>query len=144
MFNTIQSFHSHFRWIIFLMAAIALIIPFINKNSQEINKKQKLPALLFMITMDIQVLLGLLLYFVYSPYGLQAFDMGMSAVMKTTDIRKIAVEHFTMMLLAFVLVHIGYSKIKKADSAAKISKHSLVFFGIALICILASIPWSRL
>lgn len=144
MYNTIQSFHSHFIWVIFLMAAIAIIIPFINKNSQEINKKQKLPALLFMITMDIQVLLGLLLYFVYSSYGLQAFDQGMSAVMKSPDIRKIAVEHFTMMLIAFVLVHVGYSKIKKADSAAKISKHSLVFFGIALIFILVSIPWSRL
>lgn len=144
MYNTIQSFHSHFRWIIFIMAAIAIIIPFVNKNSQEINKKQKLPALLFMITMDIQVLLGLLMYFFYSPYGIKAFDMGMSVVMKTADIRKIAVEHFTMMILAFVLVHIGYSKIKKAESAAKISKHSLVFFGLALIFILASIPWSRL
>jgi len=143
MYTFLQTFHSHFRWIIMLFAVVAIVLPMINKPT-EISKKQLLPGLIFMIVMDIQFLMGILLYFGYSPFGLAAFEGGMAAVMKNGEIRKIAVEHFTLMILAWALVHIGYIKIKKAASSAEIQKKSLIFFGIAFVLILAGIPWARL
>ena len=103
-----------------------------------------MPALVFMIICDIQLLMGLALYLKYSGYGLSAFGSGMGNVMKNADLRKIAVEHFVMMTLAIVLVHIGYAKIKKAATSASVRKISLIFFGIAMVLILAGIPWNRI
>jgi hypothetical protein len=141
MYQFIQSTHSHTRWLVLLTAVIAIIMPFINNT---VSKKSKLPGLAFMIMCDIQLLMGLTLYFSFSPLGLQAFDQGMAFVMKTKEVRKIAVEHFVLMLAAIALVHIGYIKVKKATEAAAVKKASLIFFGIALVLILAGIPWDKL
>lgn len=141
MHQFLLSTHSHTRWLVLLAAVIAIITPFINKS---VSSKSKLPGLAFMILCDIQLLIGLTLYFFYSPYGSMAFKSGMSFVMKNGDVRKIAVEHLALMLIAIALVHIGYSKIKKAVDAKTVSKTSLIFFGIALVLILAGIPWNRL
>jgi heme A synthase len=140
MYSILLSLHSHTRWLVLVAALAAIIIPILNAKSGKI---QKLPALLFLIFCDIQLLAGLMLYFGESPFGIAAFENGMGHVMKTGQLRKIAVEHFTLMLIALTLVHIGYSKFKKAENSEKAKKVSLVFFGIALILILAGIPWVR-
>ncbi len=141
MYQFIQSTHSHTRWLVLLTAAIAIIMPFINNS---VSKKSKLPGLAFMIICDIQLLMGLTLYFSLSPLGLQAFDQGMAFVMKTAEVRKIAVEHLILMLGAIALTHIGYAKIKKATEASAVKKISLIFFGLSLVLILAGIPWAKL
>jgi hypothetical protein len=140
MHNFILSTHSHTRWLVILAALIAIVVPYLNKT---LSSKSKLPGLAFMIICDLQLLLGLTLYFIYSPMGVSAFETGMANVMKTAALRKIAVEHFILMLVAITLVHIGYSKIKKATDASQVSKTSLIFFGIALVLMLAGIPWVR-
>jgi heme A synthase len=142
MYDTLLSTHSHTRWLVMVTAILAIALPFLNASG-EVNKKSKLPALAFMIMCDIQLLVGLILYFGYSPFGIDAFQNGMSFVMKNSMVRKIAVEHLILMLLAIVLVHIGYVKAKKASDNAQLKKISTRFFGIALIVILAAIPWGR-
>ncbi len=141
MYTFLQSTHSHTRWLVLVAAVFAIVLPILNSNN---GKKGKLPALIFMIFCDIQLLFGLMLYFGESPFGVKAFSEGMGHVMKTGELRKIAVEHLFLMLTAIALVHIGYSKIKAATDSARIKKISLIFFGIAFILILAGIPWSRL
>jgi hypothetical protein len=141
MYSLLVSTHSHTRWLVLVAGLLAILIPFLNNS---LSKSSKLPGLVFMIFCDIQLLVGLLLYFGDSPFGIKAFSEGMGHVMKTGFLRKIAVEHFILMLAALTLVHIGYSKVKNADTAAKVKKTSLIFFGIALLLILAGIPWARL
>jgi hypothetical protein len=122
---------------------LALSLPFIT-SYENATKKDKMPALFFMIICDIQLVIGLLLYFKYSGYGVQAFNSGVDNVMKNADVRKIAVEHIVLMVIAFTFVHIGYAKIKKAMLMSRIKRISLIFFGIALVLILAAVPWSRI
>jgi hypothetical protein len=141
MYSLLVSTHSHTRWLVLVAGLMAIIIPLLNKS---VSKSSKLPGLVFMIFCDIQLLVGLILYFGESPFGINAFSEGMGHVMKTGEIRKIAVEHFVLMLAAITLVHIGYFKVKNADTAAKVKKTSLIFFGISLLLILAGIPWGRL
>jgi hypothetical protein len=50
-------------------------------------------------------------------------------------------EHMSMMLLAWILVHVGRATVKKAGTDAAKHKRVLIFFGLAIILILASIPW---
>jgi multisubunit Na+/H+ antiporter MnhB subunit len=65
----------------------------------------------------------------------------MGALMKDSVARFYGVEHILMMIIAVVLLTIGYSKSKRQELASK--KHStvLIFYGIALLLILVSIPW---
>ncbi len=139
----LQSTHSYIRWVVLLAGIFAMVLPIVNQKV-TLTKKDKLPALFLMISCDIQLLIGLLLYFKYSGYGISAFNNGVGAVMKNAELRKIAVEHLVLMLIALVLVHIGYSKIKKTLEADKLMRTSLIYFGIALVLILAGIPWNRM
>ncbi|GAA4310685.1 hypothetical protein [Compostibacter hankyongensis] len=97
--------------------------------------------LFFMISCDLQMLIGLGLYF-FGPMGLKAIQSaGMSAVMQQSSTRFFTIEHETMMILALIIVHIGRSVVKKAPSDIKKHKKSLAYFGIAFILILLAIPW---
>jgi Ca2+/Na+ antiporter len=93
--------------------------------------------------MDIQLLTGLTLYFFLSPITKIVFsDFG--AAMKDSELRFYAVEHFFMMLIAVVLVHIGRAKSKKNKIDRKKFKTAFIFYFIALVIMLAAIPWNRL
>ncbi len=50
-------------------------------------------------------------------------------------------EHIAMMVLAVILITVGRVMSKKAKSEYKKQMHILVFFLIALLMILAAIPW---
>ena len=104
------------------------------KSTQKAN-------LLFMILCDTQLLIGLYLYFV-GPWGLKNIqNMGMANVMHDKVARFFAVEHFAGMLLALVLVHMAYATAKKNSSDLAKQKKMFWFNFIALIVMLASIPW---
>jgi membrane protein DedA with SNARE-associated domain len=61
--------------------------------------------------------------------------------MKDPAARFFTMEHLSMMLIAWILVHVGRAAVKRANTDAAKHKKSLIFFGIALVLILASIPW---
>ena len=67
----------------------------------------------FSIALDVQFLIGLLLYVWLSPFIRDAWaDMG--ATMRNAPLRFFAVEHVTGMLIGIALAHVGKSKIGKA------------------------------
>ncbi len=143
MYTGLLHLHNSLRWLILLLALITLLKYFMGWFSQKSwRKSDNILSIIFTSVMDLQPLTGLVLYFFVSPITQAAFqDFG--AAMKNADLRFYAVEHFLMMLIAVVLVHIGRSKSKKAGSDRKKFGLSLVFFGIAYLIILAAIPWSR-
>jgi hypothetical protein len=82
------------------------------------------------------------LYAFVSPVTKTAFnDFG--AAMKNADLRFYAVEHILMMVIALVLVHIGRAKSKKDVAPWKKHRSAAIFYGIALLLVLAGIPWER-
>jgi hypothetical protein len=48
-----------------------------------------------------------------------------------------------MMIVALVLAHIGRSRAKKADTDVSKHKNAAIFYTIAILLILAAIPWNR-
>ncbi|WP_321287457.1 hypothetical protein [uncultured Sunxiuqinia sp.] len=143
MYTGLLHLHNSLRWLILLVALVTLVKYFMGWFSQKgWMKSDNILGILFTVIMDIQLVVGLVLYFGYSPITKAAFqDFG--AAMKNADLRFYAVEHFIMMIIALALVHIGRSKTKKAISARRKFGISLVFLGIAYIIISAAIPWSR-
>ena len=143
MYTGLLHTHNMFRWLVLITLFLAVIFAFAGWFKKlDWNKKDNLSGLLLTIFMDIQFLVGIILYAFVSPVTKAAFsDFG--AAMKNADLRFYAVEHILMMVIALVLVHIGRAKSKKATAPWKKHRNAAVFYGIALILILAAIPWDR-
>lgn len=134
--------HNFLRWLVLIFGLLALITGSRGiGGGRDFTNGDKRTGLYFLITMDIQLLVGLALYFI-GPWGFKVIQgAGMGAVMKNAANRFWAVEHPVMMLLAVILVHIGYAGTK--GNRPHRSKFRRLFWCtlIALILILAAVPW---
>jgi len=144
MYTGFLHLHNTLRWLILLSLVITLVKYASGwLGNQPWKKTDNILGIVFTSLMDLQLLTGLVLYFFLSPVTKLAMsDFG--AAMKDSGIRFYAVEHFSMMLIAVVLVHIGRAKSKKAKTDSAKFKTATIFFLIALVVILAAIPWNRL
>jgi len=132
--------HSILRWAVLLFGAWAVFAALgavISKRAYKSSDNKV--GLFFMISCDIQLLLGLILYF--TGMWFEKVKSGMGAVMKDPLERFFAIEHALMMIIAWLLVHVGRSMVKRGDTDAQKHKSTLIYFGIALVLILAMIPW---
>ena len=131
--------HNLLRWAVVILGLWTLInalTGYFGKRSYSANDNRS--NLFFMISCDIQLLIGLVLY-VNNGWFNRLKDMGNN--MKDPYLRFFTMEHLTLMLVAWVLVHIGRATVKKADTDAAKHKKMLIFFGLAIILIIAAIPW---
>jgi heme A synthase len=126
--------HSGLRWVVLALLIGAIINAFTGK-SRTFEKKDKMLSLFAMVFLHIQLLLGLALYFT-SPRV--KFSDGW---MKDASFRFYGMEHILMMVIAITLVTIGYSKSKKQSVPAKKFKTIALWYSIALLVIIAAIPW---
>jgi hypothetical protein len=92
-----------------------------------------------LIVAHIQLLIGLGWYFM-SPW-FKALKENSGEVMADQATRLLAVEHPIMMILAIILITIGWSKHKKKTTDSAKFKTFAIFYGIALLLILYRIPW---
>jgi hypothetical protein len=140
--DAINQIHSILRWLILLVLLYTIIKAFMGMQQKSLfsNADDK-GGLILTILVDIQLLIGLVQYF-QGAWGLKNIqNIGMGAVMKDGYARFFAMEHILMMLVAVILIHVGRSKSKKAiDDLAK-HKKAFWYYLIALILILAAIPW---
>jgi hypothetical protein len=105
--------HSLVRWVILLVGLWTLINALTGvMNKRSFSAADNRSNLLFMIFCDVQLLVGLILYF--GNHWFQQLKDNASFVMQEPSMRFYSVEHETMMLLAWILVHIGRSSVKKA------------------------------
>ena len=143
MYTGLLHTHDLFRWLVLLAALFAIILAFAGWfGKRDWKKIDNISGLLLTIFVDIQLVVGLILYAFVSPITRTAFaDFG--AAMKNDMLRFYAIEHFVMMLIALVLIHIGRSKSKKAVTVNKKHRSAAIFYTIGLIIILAGIPWDR-
>lgn len=134
--------HSILRWLVLLVALWAIIKMASGRSGKKsFTSADKRPALFFLIIMDLQLLVGLYLYFV-GPWGFKNIqNQGFGNIMKDSMSRFFAVEHLLGMLIALILVHVGYAATKKNVPDQKKFNKAFWCFLIAFILILASIPW---
>lgn len=132
--------HSFLRWAIILLFLIAIFKSF-GAGNKPFTKAHKTAGLLLMICFDINVLIGLAQWFL-GNFGLKSIQsIGMGSVMKDSVLRFFGIEHILGMLIALVLVHIGKSYAKKNVADNVKHRKTVLYFIIALIITLGSIPW---
>lgn len=137
MYTGIKHLHSTFAYLVLgllIITVVAALIKFL--TNKEFGGLKKL-ALFSMIFSHLQLLAGIVIYFL-SPLGIQNSNPDK---MSNGIERLYFLEHPLVMILALVLITIGNSKSKKALGDQQKNKTILIFFGLGLILILTRIPW---
>lgn len=137
-----KTVHSYWAYLVVLILVIAVInaIMGLSKKRSFTDKDLRI-GLFTLIVSHIQLLIGLGWYFM-SPYY-KALKTSGADVMGNASSRLLAIEHPITMILAIVLITVGWSKHKKKTEDAAKFKTFTIFYGIALILILARIPWNN-
>lgn len=136
MYEILKHAHSGLRWIILILLLVAIVTAWQQwqrKNTYE-PKAQRI-ALYTLIVAHLQLLLGLVLYFI-SPYV-----QFTSETMGDTVLRFYTVEHVTLMALGVALITVGYSRAKRQAPAARGFRTLAIFYLLGLLLILLGVPW---
>jgi cation transport ATPase len=140
MYQGLIHLHSLLRWIIIILLVWNIVRHF-TAGKNPFNSTDKKLALYLMISAHITLLLGLYQWFTGS-FGLEIIrSVGMGAAMKDSTLRFWAVEHITGMLIAIVLITLGKAVARKNLSDEKKHTRMAVMFLLALLIILAVVPW---
>jgi hypothetical protein len=141
MYGVVLILHSLIRWVVLLTGVVAVIRAITGwRTGRPWTLADDRSGSQFGMALDVQMLLGLLLYFAFSPITHAALqDFG--GAMSNSALRFWAVEHPFGMLSALVLAHIGRARIRRVGNDARRHKVAAVFFTLALIAVLASVPW---
>lgn len=136
MYEFIQKFHSGWAYIALALLILTVVNAFIGLSSKrEFSSNDRKLGLFGLIFTHLQLLVGLVLYFV-SPLGKAALGE-----MKNADLRLTSLEHPLINIIAIVLITIGWSRHKKLTTSSEKFKSFAVFYGLGLVLILARIPW---
>lgn len=144
MYATVLLFHSLLRWAVLLTGLLAVARGISGWRSRRPwTLPDERAGFWFITSLDLQFLLGLLLYVALSPITRGAFqDFG--GAMRDSVLRFWAVEHAFGMIVGIALAHIGRSRVHKTGNDGRRHKLAVIFFTLALLVILASIPWPTL
>src|ERR1700733_4586987 len=138
-YSIFKDLHSGFRYVVFLLVVVAIIQSLLGwlgkKPYTEVNRKINLFAL---ISAHTQLLIGIVLYF------LSPFVQFNSDTMKNDTTRYFTVEHWVMMLIAIVLITIGYSKSKKIILPESKHRTITIFYFLALFVVIVAISAGHL
>jgi hypothetical protein len=142
MYPLILAIHNILRWIALLLGVLAAARAFFGLfGKREWTSADRKTGSFFSIAMDVQILLGLALYFALSPITTAAFqDFG--AAMADNGLRFFVLEHVLTMLAAAVFAHLGSILARKAEGTAK-HKRAALWFSLAVLALLLGMPWMR-
>ncbi|MEO7192606.1 MAG: hypothetical protein ABI051_16260 [Vicinamibacterales bacterium] len=141
MYGAVLLLHSYVRWLVLLAGILAVARAFGGVTGRRAwTPADDRAGRMFNIILMAQFLLGMLLYIGLSPIT-QAAMRDLGAAMRNPVVRFFVVEHLFGMLVAMALANIGKARIRRARHDERRHRTALTFYGIALLAILASIPW---
>ncbi|MEP7197518.1 MAG: hypothetical protein ABI851_13435 [Saprospiraceae bacterium] len=132
--------HSWLRWIVLLLFILVIVKNYTGWKSNRIySPEDKKWNSIFIGCLHLQVVIGLILYFISPMMKGILSDFGGS--MKVSELRFWSVEHICGMLIAVVVAQIGSIKAKKKLTDVEKFKTAFIYYLIALIIILLVIPF---
>jgi hypothetical protein len=141
MYTALLFLHSWIRWLVMLAGVAALG----GAVAGVMTRRTWLPVdnvrlAIFTHSLDVQLLIGLILYAFLSPVTRSGFE-NMSLTMRDPILRFFVVEHIVGMLVATALAHVGRARARKAVDPVARHRAVLIFVGLAMVALLLSIPW---
>jgi NADH:ubiquinone oxidoreductase subunit 2 (subunit N) len=139
MYTGLQHAHSGLAYLVLTALIVVIFLMLIGSLSgREFTEKDRKIALIAFILSHVQLLIGLILYFV-SPVGLSLLQGG--GAMSDPAARLTALEHPLINIVAIVLITIGYSRAKKAQTSRAKFRSIYMLYAVGLVLILSRIPW---
>jgi hypothetical protein len=139
MITGLNHLHGTLRWVVLILLLVAAVRAIVGlRSGAAFTDGHRKLGLFTMIALHLQLVLGLALY-IHGPNGLALFDQ--PDVMSNARLRFFAVEHITGMIVAIVFGTLGYSLSKRASGDAARFRAQALWFSLALLLILALIPW---
>ena len=140
--NVLQNIHSYWAYIVLGVLLLAILNAFIGRFSKKPFTIKDLRISLFaLIVTHIQLLIGLILYFVSPRFS--AWQEGMGTVMGDSTLRLYLVEHPITNILAVILITMGWSMLKRQTESGKRFMRIGLFYLLGLVLLLSRIPWSE-
>ncbi len=142
MYEAIQIVHSYWAYLVLLIVTLATI----NALAGFFSKREYAPkdfrvSLFALIVSHIQLLIGIIIFFLSPLVVWFSGTHSMGEIMKDSTLRLYNVEHPLTMILMIVFITIGYSKHKKKLTSTPKFKMLAIFYTIAWILMLSRIPW---
>ena len=140
MYSILRTLHSYSAFFVLFILVIAVLNAFIGKSKGRAFSARDLRISLFgLIFSHIQLLIGLILYFI-SPWFEQWAELGMG-VMKDPQLRLYLVEHLVTNIIAITLITMGWSMHKRQTDSSKKFLRIGLFYTLGLLLLLSRIPW---
>jgi hypothetical protein len=135
MYTTVLIIHSWVRWVA-LVSAIGAVFAALRKQDASAERW----GLIAMATLDLQMLLGLILYLALSP-NTAAIMNNFAGAMKDPTARFWAVEHVSTMFAAVIVAHVGRVLARKAATPEARRTRTLICFSLAALLMIVGMPW---
>ena len=143
LYPHLLALHNTIRWIVLAAGLIAVAVAGSGWNGKKaVRPTFRKWTIIFVVAMDLQFLLGLILFVAVSPITQIAFQ-NMAAAMKEHELRFFTVEHTTYMLLAVISAHVGAVLSRKGRTDRAKYRGATIAYAVSLLLILAGIPWWR-
>lgn len=140
MYTGLQHAHSGLAYLALLGLVIVIFWAFIGSLSgREFQERDHKIAMITFIICHIQLLLGLILYFV-SPLGLALLTGG--GAMSDATARLTALEHPLINIVAIAIISVGYIRAKKLEDSKAKFRSIYMMYAVGFILIISRIPWS--
>lgn len=140
MYQGLLHTHNLLRWVILLFLLLS-ILRHLTAGNQPYGGKDKGFGLPLLISAHLTLLIGLYQW-AAGNMGLNFItENGMGAVMKDAVMRFWAVEHPLMMIIAIILITIGYGQRKSRHTVRVQRRRALIYYFLALVAILLAVPW---
>jgi hypothetical protein len=144
LYTLFLTLHNILRWVTLVLAILATVMAFTGWfGKREWGERDRKIGSFTAMAMDIQFLLGLILYVVLSPFGIKGLSQGMEFVNANRDYRFFGLEHVAIMVLAVVFAHLGTILPRKASTSLAKFKRAAIPFAVMFILLVVAIPWWR-
>lgn len=138
MLTGIQHLHGTLRWVVLILLVLSIVKAFTGMSSgRSFGAGDRKRGLFTMIGLHVQLVLGFVLYFGKGWSNM----LGNADAMASTVMRFFSLEHMATMTLAVILGTLGHSLSKRASEDRGKFRSQAVWFTVALLLILSSIPW---
>src|SRR5512138_1888884 len=141
MYPVLIVLHSWIRWAVIIIGLTAVFRAIAARSSGRAwNATDNAAGRFYTIALDLQVLIGLVLYVFASPI-VAAARQNMAVSMANDTTRFWLVEHPVAMILALALAHVGRARMRRATADRVRFSRIAVFHGLSVLLVIIGTPW---
>lgn len=141
MYGSLLVVHSLLRWAVVFLGLYVIVRAYRGRFTFGWwGRSDGRAGLLYVISLDLQVLVGFIIYLLFSPLTIGAVR-NLGVAMSDRTLRFWAIEHATLMILALVVAHVGRARVRNATEDRRRYGRAALYYTVSWLLVLAGTPW---